>query len=119
MVVFTASASLMIVEIVAGRIMAPYLGVSLYTWTGVIGTVVLAIGVGAALGGAMADREPTRDRLGLLCLISAGLVLFMNMLPRLVNGMMIVPGIAVALRVMAFSLTEFFPATCALEMLPP
>jgi len=39
-IVFVSSACMMILELVAGRIMAPYVGVSLYTWTGVIGVIL-------------------------------------------------------------------------------
>jgi hypothetical protein len=35
--VFTASACTLVIELLAGRLMAPYLGVSLYTWTSIIG----------------------------------------------------------------------------------
>ncbi|MCL1598781.1 MAG: fused MFS/spermidine synthase, partial [Actinomycetia bacterium] len=37
-VVFVAAAAVLVLEIVAGRILAPYVGVSLQTFTGIIGT---------------------------------------------------------------------------------
>jgi hypothetical protein len=37
--VFISSACIMVLELVAGRIIAPNVGVSLYTWTSVIGVV--------------------------------------------------------------------------------
>jgi len=40
LVVFVASFCTMVIELVAGRIMAPYVGVSLYTWTSIIGVVL-------------------------------------------------------------------------------
>jgi spermidine synthase len=48
---FTASACSLIIELVAGRIMAPLVGVSLYTWTSIIGVVLRGRGgwVGAAM----------------------------------------------------------------------
>jgi len=36
--------------------MAPYVGVSLYTWTSIIGVVLAGISIGAYLGGMLADR---------------------------------------------------------------
>jgi len=48
----------MAIEIVAGRILAPYLGVSLYTWTSIIGVVLAGISSGAWLGGMIGDRYP-------------------------------------------------------------
>ena len=58
MVVFIASFCTLVIELVAGRIMAPYVGVSLYTWTSIIGVVLAGISVGAYVGGLLADRYP-------------------------------------------------------------
>ena len=57
-VVFIASFCTLVIELVAGRIMAPYVGVSLYTWTSIIGVVLAGISIGAYLGGLIADRYP-------------------------------------------------------------
>jgi len=46
-VVFIASFCTLVIELIAGRIMAPYIGVSLYTWTSIIGVVLAGISVGA------------------------------------------------------------------------
>lgn len=69
-IVFVASACTLILELVAGRIMAPYIGVSLYTWTSIIGVVLAGISVGNYLGGRIADRAPRPQTLGVLFLIS-------------------------------------------------
>ena len=53
--VFVCSAAILMLEILAGRLLAPYVGVSLNTYTAVIGTVLAAIAVGAWAGG----RSPT------------------------------------------------------------
>jgi predicted membrane-bound spermidine synthase len=44
-------------EIAAGRILAPFFGTSLVTWTAVIATVLAGFSLGNALGGFMAERE--------------------------------------------------------------
>jgi len=54
----------MILELVAGRIIAPYVGVSLYTWTSVIGVVLAGISLGNYLGGRLADRWASLRLLG-------------------------------------------------------
>lgn len=69
-VVFIASFCTMVIELVAGRIMAPYVGVSLYTWTSIIGVVLAGIGIGAYVGGILADRFPTPKTLGWLLFFS-------------------------------------------------
>jgi MFS family permease len=62
--VFTTSAAVLVLEILAGRLLAPYVGVSLETYTGIIGTVLAAIAAGTALGGRLADRVDPRRLLG-------------------------------------------------------
>jgi spermidine synthase len=66
LIVFIASACTMIVELVAGRIIAPYVGVSLYTWTSIIGVVLAGISVGNYLGGRLADRRGSLRLLGII-----------------------------------------------------
>lgn len=51
------AAGAMIVEVVAGRILAPYFGMSLYTWTTVIGVVLAGLAAGHWLGGRLARGE--------------------------------------------------------------
>ncbi|MDH3379699.1 MAG: fused MFS/spermidine synthase, partial [Gammaproteobacteria bacterium] len=55
-VVFISSACLLILEITAGRLLAPYIGVSLYTWTSIIGVILAGLSIGNWLGGRGADR---------------------------------------------------------------
>ena len=71
-IVFTASACTLIIEIVAGRILAPTIGVSLYTWTSIIGIVLAGISLGNYVGGLIADRYPSPTTLGLI-LLAGGL----------------------------------------------
>jgi spermidine synthase len=59
----------MVLELVAGRIIAPYVGVSLYTWTTVIGVVLAGISLGNYLGGRLADRWASPQLLGLIFLL--------------------------------------------------
>ncbi len=70
--VFVSSALLLVLEIVAARLIAPYVGVSLYTWSAVIGIVLAGLSVGNAMGGAWADRRATADAAGMV-LVAAGL----------------------------------------------
>ncbi|WP_434737132.1 fused MFS/spermidine synthase, partial [Actinospica acidiphila] len=59
--VFGASAAVLVVEIVALRLLAPYLGLTLETSTMVIGIALTAIALGSWLGGRVADQvDPLR-----------------------------------------------------------
>ena len=62
--VFFTSASVLVLEILAGRLMAPYVGVSLETFTGIIGTILAGIAVGSAVGGRLADARPPAELIG-------------------------------------------------------
>lgn len=63
-IVFLASGCIMIIELVAGRMIAPYVGVSLYTWTSVIGVVLAGMSLGNFLGGEIADQRASITLLG-------------------------------------------------------
>lgn len=55
-IVFISSFCVMVIELVAARILAPYIGVSLYTWTSIIGTILASIALGNYLGGKIGDK---------------------------------------------------------------
>src|ERR671931_240107 len=68
---FVANGCLLVLELVAGRIIAPSVGVSLYTWTSVIGVVLAGLSLGSWIGGKVADRRPGRSILSLEFLLAA------------------------------------------------
>ncbi len=72
-IVFFSSAFMMVVELVAGRLIARHLGNSLYTWTSIIGVILAGMSVGNYIGGRLADRWRPEQLLGPLFL-SASLV---------------------------------------------
>ncbi|MEE9375114.1 MAG: fused MFS/spermidine synthase [Rhizobiaceae bacterium] len=53
------SAASMALEIVAGRALAPYVGMSLYSWTMIIAVVLAGLSLGHWIGGTLADRSRT------------------------------------------------------------
>lgn len=79
LVVFFGSAFIMVLEIVAGRLIARHLGNSLYTWTSVIGVVLAGMSLGNYVGGRLADRWQPERILGFLFLVSS--VLCVSVLP--------------------------------------
>jgi spermidine synthase len=59
--VFVCSAAVLMLEILAGRLLAPYVGITLQTYTSIIGTVLAGIAAGAWVGGKLADQfDPSR-----------------------------------------------------------
>ncbi|MBI2955184.1 MAG: fused MFS/spermidine synthase [Chloroflexi bacterium] len=67
--VFAASCATLILELVAGRMLSPFIGVSLITWTSVIGVVLAGISLGNWIGGKVADRYPSARSAGVLFLL--------------------------------------------------
>jgi spermidine synthase len=72
--VFGSSAAVLVVELVALRLLAPYLGLTLETSTIVIGIALAAIAAGSWWGGRVADRVPPRRLLGPFLLVSGVVV---------------------------------------------
>lgn len=72
-------------ELVAARILAPVIGVSLYTWTSVIGVVLAGISLGNFIGGRLADARPGRRTLAYQYLASAGACAIVLILSRLLE----------------------------------
>src|SRR5262245_56972799 len=58
-VVFLANAALLALQLRAGRVLAPFSGSSVETWTCVIGVFLTGIALGNHFGGKIADRSPT------------------------------------------------------------
>ncbi len=81
--VFLTSAAVLVMEILAGRLLAPYVGVTLETFTGIIGTVLAGISLGSWLGGRLADRHPAPRLLGPALIVGGVLVLLS---PTIVAG---------------------------------
>ncbi len=72
--VFGASAAVLVVELVALRLLAPYLGLTLETSTLVIGIALAAIAAGSWMGGRTADLVDPRRALAPLLAVSGAAV---------------------------------------------
>lgn len=124
LVVFTASFCTMVIELAAGRVLAPYVGVSLYTWTSIIGVVLAGISAGAWAGGWLADRRPLASTLGWL-LFASGLaaiaIVPATALLAADHGLLTSLGIATTLleRVVVLSFLLFFLPAFFLGMISP
>lgn len=75
LLVFVSSAAVLVIEILAGRMLAPYVGVSIDTYTAVIGTMLAGIAAGSAVGGVLADRVDPRRLLAPLLVLGGALAL--------------------------------------------
>lgn len=123
-VVFLASFCTMVIELAAGRVLAPYVGVSLYTWTSIIGVVLAGISGGAWAGGWIADRRPVASTLGWLLFASGVAAIAIAPATALFaaeHGLLTNAGIAMTLlqRVVVLSFLLFFLPAFFLGMISP
>ncbi len=68
-------AAVMVVEIMGSRVIGPFFGVSLFVWTSLISVTLIALALGYALGGILADRKGSPDYLYGIILIAGFLIL--------------------------------------------
>lgn len=116
-VVFVSGAVVMIIELVGSRILAPYLGLSLYVWTSIIGVILAALSIGYILGGYFADKNPSYKTLRKI-LLNAGLVLLSlallkDIVPAFASYLGPLPGSLVS------SVVLFLPGSILLAMVSP
>jgi spermidine synthase len=77
--VFVAAGAVLMLEILAVRLLAPYVGLTLETTTSIIGAALGGIALGAAFGGYLADR--TNTYLLIVSLMTAGGLLTLLTVP--------------------------------------
>lgn len=71
LVCFLSGASVMTLEMLGFRLLAPYFGYSIYIWGSLIGIIMAALSCGYFIGGALADKFP-RPWLMFLLILTAG-----------------------------------------------
>jgi spermidine synthase len=118
-IVFLSNACVMIIELVAGRILAPRIGVSLYTWTSIIGVILAGISLGNFLGGRQADRQASRRLLGSIFLAGALLTLVIIPLAQVSGGIMSWTLLPLVVRIVTITTVSFFLPAVVLGMISP
>jgi spermidine synthase len=116
-IVFVSSFCSMALELVAGRLLAPYIGVSLYTSTSIIGVVLAGISVGNFVGGRLADRAPAESTLGwILFLAGMTTLLIVPVTQIVVDANVQLPLVA---KIIAFTAAIFFIPCLLMGMVSP
>ncbi len=115
--VFFTSSAVLVLEILAGRLLAPYAGVTLETFTAIIGVVLAGIAFGTWIGGRYADRTASPVTLvGPVLILSGALAASTVPLARLLGPSMGTEGIA---GLIALTAIAILPATAVLSATPP
>ena len=115
------AAGAMIVEIVAGRMLAPYFGMSLYTWTTVIGVVLAGLTCGHWVGGWLAEKWPDKATrlIGLSFWAGAVLTLFVLPITAAVAGALTAGSAPLALSITVAGFAAFFLPSLAAGLVQP
>ncbi len=116
LIVFLTGASVMVIELLGTRLIAPFYGASLYVWSSLISVTMIALAVGYFVGGRWADRA---QRTG-LSLIIALAALFTLLIPWATRPILLATD-PLGLRGGAFAsaLVLFFPSLTLLGMVGP
>lgn len=119
--VLLTSAGALTLEIVAGRMLAPYVGMSLYTWTAVIAVVLAGLSVGHWLGGEVGN-EGRGQALAATASILAASALSTALAPlliRLTADRIVGPGVNPVAGIVVLTATLFFLPSLFVGMVSP
>ena len=116
---FISGFCVMVVEIIAGRLIARYLGVSLYTWTSVIGVVLAGISFGNYVGGKIADRFQGERALSVLFILSSLSCAIVPSLNNLMGNFPLLFHLSWPVRIIIHVGLIFFLPSCILGMISP
>ncbi|MDD5580858.1 MAG: fused MFS/spermidine synthase [Methylobacter sp.] len=116
LIVFSTGASVMVIELLGTRLIAPFYGASLYVWSSLISVTMIALAIGYFIGGRWADQA---QRTG-LSLIIALAALFTLLIPWVTRPVLLATD-PLGLRGGAFvsALVLFFPSLTLLGMVGP
>lgn len=74
--VFGTGFVVLILELTASRLLAPYFGASIFIWANIIGIILIALALGYWYGGRLADRRPSLRVLMKITLVAGVFISF-------------------------------------------
>lgn len=111
------SGAVLVLEILAGRVMAPYVGVNLETYTAIIGTILAGIALGAGVGGSLADRHDPRRLIMIMLVLGGALAISSVPIVRALGGA--AGANAQGLPSVMLAAFGFMPSAAVLSAVPP
>jgi len=116
---FTSGFIIMAIELLGGRILAPYFGSSIYVWGSIITVFMLSLSIGYLTGGRLSIHNPNLGRYGTFFIISA-----FTLLPTILFGEDIMDWVFIRLEdprygSLVASMFLFFVPTALLGMIAP
>lgn len=119
--IFLSSASVMVLEIAAARLLAPYVGMSVYTWTCIIATILAGMSLGHWFGGRLSESEPPalKRRLALLFGAAALSVIVVPFALRLTAPKLLVDGAPFLMSISVLTALLFFLPSVLIACVAP
>jgi len=115
--VIVSGASVLAIEILGTRIIAPFYGASLYLWSALISVTLAALSLGYAIGGRLADRQAKLSR---FCAIIGLAGLWIAIIPWMRGPVFnMVESMELRLAVLIAATALFFPPLALLGMVSP
>jgi predicted membrane-bound spermidine synthase len=118
-IIFAANAAMLVLQLVAGRLLSPYIGSSLETWTSIIGVFLAGIALGNGFGGKLADRYPTPRTLAALLAVGAVAALWMLVFPMILAATGLHKPVPLGARIPLLAAALCLPAGFVLSLLTP
>jgi len=117
-IVFLCGTVVMILELVGSRLLAPFLGNSLFVWTSLIGVILGSLSLGYWWGGRLADQNPTYKIFSMIIFVAA---LFIGMIDLIKYPILniIYDNFDLRLGSIVSSIILFTPASVLLGMVSP
>ncbi len=118
-VVFVSGAAVMIFELTGSRVLAPYLGTSIFVWASLIGIVLGSLSLGYWLGGSISDRRPDDRTLSLVIFLAAAGIAAMTLVHVNVLDLLNESGLDIRSRALVACIALVTVPSVLLEMVSP
>ena len=119
LLVFSAGAVLMGLEIAGSRVLAPHFGNSVFVWGSLISVFLVALSLGYFFGGRLADRYPSHVLLSSICALVSLLIFALAAVANGLCGALLDVGLGERGGPLVASLLLFLPPSVGMGMVSP
>ena len=117
--VFICGAIIMALELIAARVLSPYVGSSNPIWTSIIGVILISMSLGYWLGGKMADKKHSFNILAVIIITSAIMVSIVPILETNCVKVLALTGLPLGVVAILSALIAFALPSLLLAMVSP
>lgn len=117
--VFVCGAVVMIFELIGSRVVAPYIGTSIYVFTSLIGVILASLSFGYYYGGKLVDLRPNKEPLAFVILFSALAIIATTAIKDLVSALVFFTHFPIEIKSVVISVVLFAPASFFLGIVSP